>query len=48
MHAKTHKFFVNRITDSIELSMPIEDVNQVAVEERRWNQKRVAIMHGDD
>jgi hypothetical protein len=25
VHAKTHNFFVNRITDPIELSMPIKD-----------------------
>jgi hypothetical protein len=39
VHAKTHNFFVNRITDPIELSIPIKDVHQVAVEERKWNHK---------
>jgi hypothetical protein len=42
VHAKMHNFFVNRITDPIELSMPIKDVREVAVEERKWNETRVA------
>jgi hypothetical protein len=37
-------FFVKRITDPIELSMPIEDARQVAVEKRKWNESRVAMV----
>jgi hypothetical protein len=28
--AKLHNFFINQITDPIELSMPIEDAHQVS------------------
>jgi hypothetical protein len=42
VHAKTHNFFVKRITDPIELSMPIEDARQVAVEKRKWNETRAS------
>jgi hypothetical protein len=47
VHAKTHNFFVKRITDPTELSMPIEDARQVAVEKRKWNETR-ASGNGDD
>jgi hypothetical protein len=41
--AQLFNFFVNRITDPIELSMPIKDMRHVAVvEERKWNETRVA------
>jgi hypothetical protein len=42
VHAKMLNFFVNRITDPIELSMFIKDMRHVAVEERKWNERRVA------
>jgi hypothetical protein len=38
------QFFINRITDRIELIMPIEDMRQVAMEKRKWHETRVAIV----
>jgi hypothetical protein len=47
VHAKTHNFFVNRITDPIELIIPIKDVRQVVMEKRKWNETRVAMVMMD-
>jgi hypothetical protein len=47
VHSKMHNFFVNRITDPIEISMPIKDVCQLAVEKRTWNDTRVAMVMMD-
>jgi hypothetical protein len=44
VHAKMHNFFINRITDPTELSMPIEDMHQVSLERRKWNETQVAMV----